>query len=93
MTSRDELFTVNPRTPRLCPRHYESIRRAAAERWGEASIPIEDIIAWARVGCPNAAGTLINPETHQPRLPGQATSDPEEFVVRLIRAGVFTPAV
>ena len=93
MADKAEPFTVNPHTPRPCPRHYESIRRAAAVLWGEVSIPIEDSIAWARAGCPDAAGVLFNAATHQPPIPGQAQNDPEEFVVRLIRAGIFVPAV
>lgn len=93
MADDAEPFSVNPVTPRPCPRHYESIRRAAAGRWGEALIPLEDIITWSRAGCPDAAGVLVNAETHQPPIAGQAQNDPEEFVVRLIRAGIFIPAV
>ena len=93
MADKSERFIVNPKTPSSCPRHYESIRQAAEGRWGEASMALEDIIAWAQAGCPNAAGVLISAETSQPPIPGQAQNDPEELVVRLIRAEIFIPLV
>lgn len=86
MTNR---WIANPRTPKPCPIAFEGLRQEAQELWGDSLITREALVEWARAGCPNAAGTLSNPETKQPHLAGHAQTDPEMFVEQLIKTGIF----
>ena len=82
-------WIVNPRTPRPCPIHFESIRKVAVEKWGDTTICEVDIFNWVCAGCPNSQGALLNAATREPPLPGQGIADPGLFVDRLLEVGVF----
>ena len=90
MTDR---WVANPRTPMTpFPRKFELIRKAALARWGDAPVTEEEIVQWARSGCPDEAGSLLNVATHQPPIAGQGQSDPSAFVTQLLEHGAFLPA-
>ena len=89
--SKDRLM-ANPRTPRTpFPVQFESLRKAALGRWGDASISREEILQWVCAGCPDGAGALLNAATCQSPPSGQAQSDPDAFVAQLLNSGVFIP--
>lgn len=87
-----DLWTVNPVMPRPFPQHLMDLREAAIEKWGRDHLSEADILTWIYAGCPNAAGALLHPATHQPPLPGQGSASPEETMVAWLKRGVFVPA-
>lgn len=85
------LWGVNPEMPRPFPRQLESIRVAAMERWGNASISQADILMWIYEGCPDAQNALLSAATRQPPIPGQGEIAPEAYADTLFKCEVFLP--
>ena len=91
MTNKGHMdkLVVNQKMPRPCSRLFESLRKAALERWKAYGVPKDEILIWAKSGCPDSQGSLLMASTAQPSIPGQGQSDPNNLVEQLIKDGIF----